>query len=253
MNDTKKSNISLWESVQKTEESATRPILIGPMKGKVSIDGLYFIKKATEIFGPIGKNWGYDVVEDYMEDTIPIYVHVPEGSEPVPPVMGKNHTARIVLWWKDQESPADIRYEITHYGHTPYIYNSKHGPICDTEARKKSLTDAQKKCLSHLGIGSDVYMGMFEDQEYMQELREEQEIEKADDRAAKEIEIKQEYEKLLDNHIQLIEKAQNTNALEKIFCSFARTVKRKGSDKDMIRLVKAKDKRKYELTEELKK
>ena len=54
----------------------------------------------------------------------------------------------------------------------------------DGEAPKKSLTDAIKKALSMLGFSADVFLGMFDDVNYVQQLQAEQAIEQAEDRQA---------------------------------------------------------------------
>ena len=52
--------------------------------------------------------------------------------------------------------------------------------VVDNEYAKKSLTDAMKKCLSLLGVCSDVFMGEFDDQNYREVARLENDIAKAD-------------------------------------------------------------------------
>ena len=76
-----------------------------------------------------------------------------------------NHTMKIMLWYNH----AGARGEIIAFGHTKYLYASKFGLSVEEEPSKKSLTDATTKALSSLGFSADVYLGMFEDNEYTQE------------------------------------------------------------------------------------
>ncbi|WP_434771820.1 hypothetical protein [Pseudomonas entomophila] len=49
----------------------------------------------------------------------------------------------------------------------------------DGEAPKKSLTDAIKKALSMLSFSADVFLGLFDDNAYVQQRQEETAIEVA--------------------------------------------------------------------------
>lgn len=72
--------------------------------------------------------------------------------------------------------------EVEHFGHTPFVQKSvTYGAVQDMEASKKSLTDAIKKCLSMLGFNADIFLGMFDDREYVEALKIEEDIKKSDD------------------------------------------------------------------------
>ena len=47
----------------------------------------------------------------------------------------------------------------------------KNGSL-DDEAPKKAMTDAMTKGFSHLGMSADVFMGKFDNDKYVQELKE---------------------------------------------------------------------------------
>lgn len=132
--------------------------------------------RATEIFGPFGIGWGVDVLEERFDPGIPLMEGIIDsaGRETGKKVMrdgdGKiltslNHTMKIMLWYNH----AGARGEIIAFGHTKYLYASKFGLSVEEEPSKKSLTDATTKALSSLGFSADVYLGMFEDNEYTQE------------------------------------------------------------------------------------
>lgn len=159
-------NTELWDSVKETPTKHTKPGL----NNLTSINGHYFMMRATEVFGPCGVGWGYEILEERLDKG----VEVNHETSPYTPV---THTLKLRLWYKWN----DERGEVVHFGHTPYIMKTKRGPYQDDEAPKKSLTDALKKCLSMIGIGADVHLGQFEDFSYKQELelkeKEEKEIE----------------------------------------------------------------------------
>lgn len=158
----KKNNLFIWEQVDKTPPSHTRS---GQVGGRIvtTINPTYLTKQATDIFGPIGIDWGYDIVEERLDNGRPIYLDGDiQGHE-------MNHTIRLKLWYHLDGK----RGEFEHFGHTPYIYWSHKNKqfLQDDEAPKKSLTDAIKKCLSLLGFSADIFMGMYEDPHYLNEVQ----------------------------------------------------------------------------------
>lgn len=56
-------NLSIWKQVQRTDPRFTKPLEGAGFQG-TSINSNYMFMRATEIFGPIGEGWGYEVVEE---------------------------------------------------------------------------------------------------------------------------------------------------------------------------------------------
>ena len=142
------SNMALWDSVCQTDPAQTK--LVKQRGGYTSIDGQYMMHKATEAFGPCGLGWGFaDPVWEYRD-------------------AGK---AQIVichlrLWWLGEDGKRQVVPEtsckelVTAGGHV------------DCDAFKKATTDAMKKALSRVGFCADVFLGKFDDEEYVEEQRE---------------------------------------------------------------------------------
>lgn len=164
------SNLDLWKSVEETAPGYTKT---GQLDGRnvTSINGTYMVKRATEAFGPIGKGWGYEIVEETFQPGAPIF-H--EGQRVGEDIM---HTLKVMVWYmRDGE-----RCEVTHYGHTPYIRGTYHGAKTDFDAPKKSLTDAIKKCLSMIGFSADVFLGLYDDTNYVEAAKVKESVRNADD------------------------------------------------------------------------
>lgn len=174
--------LAIWSRVYKTDPAATKENNQGGRKS-TTIDGYWMIKIATEIFGPLGIGWGYDVLEERWDKGAPFNA-ARDGADPYI-IEGVTHTLKIKLWYMHDGQ----RGEITQYGHTPALYRSKWGATDDGEAPKKSLTDAIKKSLSMLGFSADIFMGQFDDAEYRESLKTEKDIERAENKDA-EIEAK---------------------------------------------------------------
>jgi hypothetical protein len=172
MSEKELNNLGIWEQVKKTDPAHTKANNQGQRK-ETSISGTYMIMRATDVFGPIGTGWGYVIEEERFDNGAAFYDK--DGT-----IAGHTmiHTIRIGLWYlKDNGEKSEL---IQHFGHTPFIRNTRNGPSTDMDASKKSLTDAIKKCLSMLGFSADIFLGMYEDYNYVEELKVESDIAKAE-------------------------------------------------------------------------
>lgn len=147
-------NMDLWHKVEKTPESQTKAITGKPYKG-TSPKPYYLVQKATETFGPCGIGWGFEIVNERVEN----------GSEG-----DKVHIAHIRVWyvWNDK------RGSVEHVGQTMLSGKNRNGPFTDEDAPKKSVTDALVKALSMIGFAGDIFMGRYDDSKYVAELKQEE-------------------------------------------------------------------------------
>lgn len=231
-----KDTLKIWQSVKKTDPSATKDNSTGGRKS-TSINGYWMIEKATELWGPVGSAWGYEIAEEHFQQGGPI-INRETGEVICNQVM---HTIRIELWYPGCAKP------VTQFGHTPYIYQSKYGATTDMEAPKKSLMDAIKKSLSMLGFSADVFQGEFDNQEYVAELRNEEAIKKAEDKDAERERQKLEYKQWFADTKKTIETAVSLNELEKVFKLAYLKMQRRADQKGIKEMTLAKDKRKSEI------
>ena len=157
---TETNNMRVWNAVQTTDPRHTKPVEFG--RKFTSIDAHWQIMRMTEQFGPVGDGWGYRTVH-----TI----------ENFPGVM----TAAIcdvTIWWRvagaGERSYGPVR------GMCSIIEYDKNGkpaltrkdkPDYDDDAPKKAMTDALTKGLSHLGLSADVFLGLFDDNKYVDKMR----------------------------------------------------------------------------------
>lgn len=208
-------NLRIWNQVEKTDTRFTKDAKVGG-QNITSLNGTAMIMKATEVFGPAGIGFGWNVVEERFDKGAEIFSG--EGDKRVSLGYELNHTIKINFWFMLDGQ----RGEIEQYGCTQYLYKSKYGTTTDGEAPKKSLTDAIKKALSMLGFSADVFLGMFDDQNYKAMLEDEQRIQDAED---KEIEIERQKQERLDyikSTIDLMQGAKSPNELKKIHDSAVR-------------------------------
>lgn len=142
--------LNLWEKVCTTDPKYTKAFTRGGGFSGTAINATYLIRKATELWGPLGGKWGYEVVE----------------SEFVPSPAGEViHVLRIKF--RHPEGSFES------FGQTTFAGKNKNGLYTDEEAPKKSLTDAVTKALSMLGFSADIHMGMYDDHKYVAQVKKE--------------------------------------------------------------------------------
>lgn len=136
-------NIALWNVVSATNPKHTKKVKLG--REFTAIDPYSQIYEATKAFGPVGKGWGWQVsrIEYTPTDQVGVLVQ---------------------LWHGQREDTFE------QWGQAGlYIDKNKTRP--DTDCFKKATTDGVTKCLSYLGFNADVFLGQFDDNKYVQEMR----------------------------------------------------------------------------------
>lgn len=208
-------NLTLWNEVKTPDPKYTKSVNM--RGGFTATSPQYLIRLATEQFGSYGSGFGlcesefdYQLVAEFR-----LAIH--------------KSTFFYVLDGKRSEFPITNTVEVV----------SKNGHV-DTDYAKKAETNTLCKALSKIGFAADVYMGMFDDGEYMAEVRNEQAIKDASDKDAERAKQAQELTNEVDKVISQINDSRSLSELEGLYKSLARKLK----DKDesmMLQLVKAKD------------
>nr|WP_082729887.1 hypothetical protein [Pseudomonas sp. Os17] len=206
------SNTRIWDQVNVTDPGATKNFTgMGGFKG-TAIKPTYLMHKATEVFGPCGEGWGWSVLEDRFDEGGPLQAPTKEWPD-APRINAKLHTLKIELWYLGKDGQ---KCTIQHYGHTPFVYFQSGKIMTDWEAAKKSLTDAVGKCLQPLGFSADIHMGLFDDAAYVDAVRDEVALEKAENRVEEEERQKQERLDYIKSAIDNLKAAQTPHERKKI-------------------------------------
>ena len=144
-----KRNMAIWDKAAKTNPDHTKSVSFGSRKF-TAIDPMYQIKRMTELFGQAGEGWGFEVVrvEHLPTDHMAVLVRLHVGP--------RDGTARPPI---EQFGQAGL-----------YSDSAKTKP--DSDAMKKATTDGLTKCFSYLGLNADVWLGQFDDNKYVEEMRE---------------------------------------------------------------------------------
>ncbi|MBG3014540.1 hypothetical protein [Proteus faecis] len=224
-------NLNIWKRVQRTDPRFTKPLEGMGFVG-TSINSTYMFMRATEIFGPIGEGWGYEVLEEKFIDGKPLVEPVlDERNKQVATrflrdgdgalFCEQNHSIKIRFWYIIE---CETRGEFESYGATPYRYQTNYGIKVDGEVIKKSLTDAIKKALSMLGFSSDVFMGMHDNPEYLASNKLEFEIKNASEKAEDITRIRKELDEKFTKHTEVMRSAVTENELRGIASTLTREI-----------------------------
>lgn len=152
-------NTRIWDALKVTDPKYTKKVEFG--RKFTSINSQWQLQRMTEQFGPIGKGWGY-TVQHSVERITPEYVLA---------------IADVSIWWMEARADANTRVVETSSfgpvrGMSPILEMGRNGLVRDDDAGKKAMTDALTKGLSHLGLSADVFLGLFDDNKYVSQVRE---------------------------------------------------------------------------------
>ena len=159
-------NLALWELVEKTDTKNTKQARKGQHQF-TSISPMSQFKKATEVFGIQGSKWGIKIgTELFSEMTIGETILI-------------NYDA--VMFFDFDGEKGEIPIHACEK--LAYKTNGANGYLkVDEEARKKVVTNAKTKGLSELGFNADVFMGRFDDLEYLETRKAEEDLEASEDK-----------------------------------------------------------------------
>ena len=126
-------NMELWDKVSETDPGETKAVSYGARKF-TAIDAYAQIKRATGLWGPYGTDWGLFRLETWVD--------------------GEYLFLKAIF-----RHPND--------GEFPVANNIKVGDDCV----KKITTDTLTKALSMLGFNADVFLGKFDDNKYVADMK----------------------------------------------------------------------------------
>lgn len=210
-------NSQLWESVEKTDRKFTKPV--AQRGGYTSICPQYQLGEATKVFGPYGKGFGLSVskLDMALFESIGLVVH--------------NAVFFYVLDGERCEFPINNAIEAKK--------TTKNGAYVDVDFAKKVETNTVSKALSKLGFNADVFMGLFDDGEYLRELDAELSVKNADQQD-KEIEQKiLEHEQWKEKELLCYEHLKTAVALNTAYTGHIRRCQRRNDTAGVNAFTKA--------------
>ena len=154
-----KGNLELWERVEKTNPKHTKSVS-GAGRNLTAINAQQQLKNATSEFGKYGEAWGLkDIKLDYINGLSSNQVlavaqcvfYYPNGQFEIGSSILVQSFVREKEW-QGKVTPA---------------YNK-----VDDDFLKKLETDMTTKSLSKLGFNADVFLGYYDDNKYVQSMKE---------------------------------------------------------------------------------
>lgn len=144
-------NLLLWNRVEKTNPAHTKDAKIGQLSIK-AINAQSQIKEATKQFGTYGNTWGLKNLNYSFMDI---------------------GTTKMAMLGAEFYYP-DGEFEIHTTLKIAYMTQGTNGYLkIDDDFMKKMETDVTTKALSKLGFNADVFMGLYDDNRYVNQMKEE--------------------------------------------------------------------------------
>jgi hypothetical protein len=146
-------NMKLYEMARTVPQEAIKPIQAGRLKGMSDINPMYRIKRLTEMFGPCGVGWWYEITrKEITFDDI---------------TNQKCAFVDINLYYTDPETGHDS-HAIPGTGGASFVATERNGPYMSDECYKMAVTDALSVAMKMLGMAADVYKGLWDGTKYKQ-------------------------------------------------------------------------------------
>jgi len=140
-------NLNLWKKVSKTDPKNTKQVGFG--RKFTAIDAMSQIQAATEQFGPFGLGWGVQDERFFINTIKDTFLLTYQAN----------------LFFRIGEDIGIVPL------HSSLNMIGKKG--VDDESYKKIATDALTKGLSKLGFNADIFLGLFDDNRYVNEMKKE--------------------------------------------------------------------------------
>lgn len=131
--------MEIWQQLEKTADEAKKPIEAGRLKGFTDINPCWRMKRLTEVFGPCGIGWKYEVVSTHT-------MHGPNEEQAA--------FVNILLYYKKDGEWSD---GIPGMGGSMFVAKERSGMHTSDECFKMALSDAIGTACKALGMSADIY------------------------------------------------------------------------------------------------
>ena len=132
-------NMTIWQALEKTADEAKKPIEAGRLKGFTDINPCWRMKRLTEVFGPCGIGWKYQIVNTYT---------IPGANDEVAAFVD------ILLYYKKDGEWSD---GVPGLGGSMFVAKERNGLHTSDECFKMALSDAIGTACKALGMSADIY------------------------------------------------------------------------------------------------
>lgn len=131
--------MEIWQALEKTADEAKKPIEAGRLKGFTDINPCWRMKRLTEVFGPCGSGWKYEIVSTYT---------IPGANEEIAAFVD------ILLYYKKDGEWSE---GVPGLGGSMFVAKETKGMHTSDECFKMALSDAIGTACKALGMSADIY------------------------------------------------------------------------------------------------
>lgn len=132
-------NMKIWQSLENTPKEAQKEISAGRLKGFTDINPAWRMKRLTEVFGPCGIGWKYEICNSYVLNG---------ANEEVAAFVD------IRLYYKQGDAWSE---GVPGFGGSMFVAKEKNGMHTSDECFKMALSDAIGTACKALGMSADIY------------------------------------------------------------------------------------------------
>ena len=131
--------MEIWQQLEKTADEAKKPIEAGRLKGFTDINPCWRMKRLTEVFGPCGIGWKFDILNTYT---------IPGANEEIAAFVD------ILLYYKQNGEWSE---GVPGLGGSMFVAKERSGMHTSDECFKMALSDAIGTACKALGMSADIY------------------------------------------------------------------------------------------------
>lgn len=131
--------MEIWQQLEKTADEAKKPIEAGRLKGFTDINPCWRMKRLTEVFGPCGIGWKYEIVNAQV---------IPGANDEVAAFVD------ILLYYKKDGEWSE---GVPGLGGSMFVAKERSGMHTSDECFKMALSDAIGTACKALGMSADIY------------------------------------------------------------------------------------------------
>lgn len=153
------SKTEIWDALAKTDPNQTKGFKRAGGFSGTAVKPIWCVKRMTEQFGACGTGWGmnepqFQVVPGHNGEVL-VY-------------------CTVSLWYGDGKTVFGVGGDkVVTYIKANEQYGRPERWENDDEAFKKAFTDALTNAMKHIGMAADIHMGLFDDNKYVNGLRQE--------------------------------------------------------------------------------
>lgn len=132
-------NMEIWVKLENTPKEAQKEISAGRLKGFTDINPMWRFKQLTEVFGPCGIGWKFEIVSTNV---------IPGANDEVAAFVN------ILLYYKKDGEWSD---GVPGLGGSMFVAKESKGMHTSDECFKMALSDAIGTACKALGMSADIY------------------------------------------------------------------------------------------------